>query len=217
MRRLQIIAAALMTVGLAAQAAAQGRAIGIVQDADGRPIKGATIRAINPETSSREWTAASDDKGRFVLLGLRLGNNWRFVAEAPGYFSSEGTAPVRSNPGPPLVFNLRRDPGPMPGALVKDIQKLLDEAKALRDEGRLDQAIAAYQAIQARNQRLTTVNLVIGDVYRQKAEQERDASVRQTLLERASAAYGEVLKADADHDYAKAELAAVQATLNQLK
>jgi hypothetical protein len=217
MRRLQIIAAALMTVGLAAQAAAQGRAIGIVQDPDGRPIKGATIRAINPETSSREWTAASDDKGRFVLLGLRLGNNWRFVAEAPGYFSSEGAAPVRSNPGPPMVFNLRRDPGPLPGALAKDIQKLLDEAKALRDEGRLDQAIAAYQAIQARNQKLTTVNLVIGDVYRQKAEQERDASVRQGLLERASAAYGEVLKADADHDYAKAELAAVQASLNQLK
>jgi hypothetical protein len=217
MRRLQIIAAALMMVGLAAQAAAQGRAIGVVLDADGRPIKGATIRAHNPETSSREWTAASDDKGRFVLLGLRLGNNWRFIAEAPGYFPSEGTAPVRSNAGPPLVFNLRRDPGPVPGALVKDIQKMLDDAKALRDEGRLDQAITAYQAIQARNQKLTTVSLVIGDVYRQRAEQERDTAVRKSLLERASAAYGEVLKSDADHDYAKAELAAVQATLNELK
>ena len=63
MRRLQIIAAALMTLGFAAPAAAQGRVMGVVQDTNGRPIKGATIRATNPETSSREWTAATDDKG----------------------------------------------------------------------------------------------------------------------------------------------------------
>lgn len=217
MGRLQIIATALMTLGFAAPAIAQGRVTGIVQDPDGRPIKGATIRALNPETSSREWTAATDDRGRFVLLGLRLGNNWRFIAEAPGYFASEGTAPVRSSFGPPLTFSLRRDPGPVPGALVRDIQKLLDEASALRDEGRLDQAIAAFQSIQARNQKLTSVNLVIAGVYRQKAEQERDTAARLALLERASDAYGEVLKTDADHEYAKAELAAVLATLNELK
>jgi hypothetical protein len=216
MRRLQIIAAALMTLGLAAPAVAQGRITGIVLDPDGRPIKGATVRAQNPETSSREWTAATDERGRFVLLGLRLGN-WKFIAEAPGFFASESSAPVRSNFGQPLTFALRRDPGPVAGALVKDIQKLLDEATALRDDGRLDQAIVAFQSIQAKNQKLTSVNLVLASVYRQKAEQERDAAARQALLERASAAYGEVLKTEADHDYAKTELAAVQAALNELK
>ena len=217
MRRLKIIAAALMTLGFAANAAAQGRIMGIVQDTNGRPIKGAIIRAQNPETSSREWTAASDDKGRFVLLGLRLSPSWRFTAEAPGFFSSEGTAPVRSNFGPPLTFNLRRDPGPLPGALVKDIQEQLEAAKALRDAGRYDQALAAYQSIYSRNTKLTNVNLVIAEVYRQKAEQERDPAARQALLERASAAYDEVLKNDADNDHAKAELDAVRASLNQLK
>ena len=85
---------------------------------------------------------------------------------------------MRSNFGPPLTFNLRRDPGPMPGALVKDIQEQLDEAKALRDEGRYDQALAAYESIHAKNPKLTSVNLVIAAVYRQKAEQERDAAAR---------------------------------------
>jgi tetratricopeptide (TPR) repeat protein len=217
MRRLKIIAAALMTLGFAATAAAQGRVMGLVQDTNGRPIKGAIIRAQNAETSSREWTAATDDKGRFVLLGLRLSPNWKFIAEAPGFFSSEGTAQVRSNFGPPLTFNLRRDPGPVPGALVKEIQEQLDAAKALRDAGRYDQAIAAYQSIYSRNSKLTHVNLVIAGVYRQKAEQERDAAARQALLERASAAYDEVLKSDADNDYAKAELEAVRASLNGLK
>jgi tetratricopeptide (TPR) repeat protein len=217
MRRLKIIPAALMTLGFAATAAAQGRVMGVVQDTNGRPIKGAIIRAQNPETSSREWTAATDDKGRFVLLGLRLSPNWKFIAEAPGFFSSEGTAQVRSNFGPPLTFNLRRDPGPIPGALVKDIQELLEAAKALRDAGRYDQALAAYQSIYSKNSKLTSVNLVIAAVYRQKAEQERDTAARQALLERASAAYDEVLKTDADNDHAKAELEAVRASLNELK
>ena len=124
---------------------------------------------------------------------------------------------MRSNFGVPLAFNLRRDPGPVPDALVKDIQEQLSEARALRDGGRLDQAIAAYQAIHTRNPKLTSVNLVIAGVYRQKAEQERDTVSRQALLERASAAYDEVLKSDADNEHAKAELAAVKATLNQLK
>jgi len=217
MRRPKIIAALLMTLGFAATADAQGRAMGVVQDTEGRPIKGAIIRALNPETSSREWTAVTDDKGRFVLLGLRISQNWKFVAEAPGFFPSEGTAQVRSNFGPPLTFNLRRDPGPIPGALVKDIQEQLEAAKALRDAGRLDQAIAAYQGIHSKNPKLTNVNLVIAAIYRQKAEQERDAAARQALLERASAAYGEVLKTDADNDHARAELEAVRASLNQLK
>jgi tetratricopeptide (TPR) repeat protein len=217
MRRLKIIATALMTLGYAATAAAQGRVMGVVQDTDGRPIKGAIIRAQNPETSSREWTAATDDKGRFVLLGLRLSPSWKFIAEAPGFFSSEGTAQVRSNFGPPLTFNLRRDPGPIPGALVRDIQQQLEEAKALRDAGRYDQALTAYQSIYSRNTKLTNVNLVIAEVYRQKAAQERDAAARLALLQRASAAYDEVLKNDANNDHAKAELEAVRASLNELK
>ncbi len=217
MRRLMIIAAALMTLGIAAPAAAQGRVMGVVLDNEGRPIKGAIVRAANPDTSAREWTAATDDKGRWVLLGLRLGPNWRFTAEAPGFFPEQRMDQVRSNFGPPLTFSMRRDPGPLPGALVKDIQEQLTAAHALRDQERHDQAIAAYQAIHARNQKLTSLHLAIADVYRRKAEREGDAAARQALLERASAAYDELLKTDADNEHAKTELAAVRASLNELK
>jgi tetratricopeptide (TPR) repeat protein len=100
---------------------------------------------------------------------------------------------------------------------VKDIQEQLTAANALRDEGRHDQALAAYQSIHSRNPKLTSLNLVIADVYRQKAEGERDAVARQALLQRASAAYDEVLKTDAENEHAKAELAVVRASLNELK
>jgi hypothetical protein len=217
MRRLQIITAVLMTLGFAAHAAAQGRVMGVVQETGGKTVKGATIRATNPDSSAREWTSTTDDKGRFVMLGLPLGANWTFVAEAPGFLPQQGSAPVRSNFGVPLTFNLRRDPGPVPGALTRDIQEQLTSANALREQGRYDQAIAAYQAIRAKNPKLTSVNLVLGGVYRQKAEQERDAAARHELLQRASTAYDEVLQADAENNRARSELAAVTALLNQPK
>jgi hypothetical protein len=188
MRRPAIIAAMLIMLGLAASAAAQGRVMGVVQDANRRPIKGATIRAINPDASPTEWTSTTDDKGRFVILGLRVGPNWRFIAEAPGFFATEGTAPVRSTFGAPLSIVLRRDPGPIPGALAKDIQEQLEAANGLRDRGRLDEALSAYQSILARNSKLTALNMVIAGVYRRKADREPDTAARQALLERASLA-----------------------------
>ena len=188
MRRLQITAAMLMTLAFAMPAAAQGRVIGVVQDTNGRAIKGAIVRAVNPDASSREWTSTTDDKGRFVILGLRVGPNWKFVAEAPGFFPSEGVAQVRSTFGNPLGFVMRADPGPPPGALVKDIQDQLKSADTLREQGRLDQAIAAYQELQTKNPKLTALNLVLADVYRRKADQERDEGTRRALLDRASAA-----------------------------
>lgn len=218
MRRLQIVTiAALMTLGFAAHASAQGRIMGRVQDADGNPIKGATIRAINTNLSSSEWTSVTDDKGRFIILGLRIGPNWTFVAEAAGFVPQRGLAAVRSVFGQPINFSLERDPGPIPGALVKDIQEQLISASALRDQGRFDQAIAAYQQIQAKNPKLTTVNLVLAGIYRQKAELERDRVARVALLERALAAYNAVLQDDAEHQRARTELTAVTATLNELK
>lgn len=217
MRRPQIIVAVLMTLTVATHAAAQGRMMGRVEDADHHPIKGATIRATNANLSSSEWTSTTDDKGRFVLLGLRIGADWKFVAEAPGFLPREGTAGVRSVFGPPLMFTLARDPGPIPGALVKDIQQQLTSANALRDQGRYDQAITLYQSIHERNPKLTSLNLVLGGVYRQKAEQEREVAARRALLVQATAAYNAVLMDDADNPRARTELAAVNATLSELK
>jgi tetratricopeptide (TPR) repeat protein len=203
---------------LASTAAAQtGRVQGVVRDVNGRPIKGATVRALHADASPRELTSTTDDKGRFVMLGLRIATTWHFVAEAPGYFGSEGDAPVRSTFGAPLDFTLRRDPGPIPGALAKDIQEQLTAANALRDDGRYDQAIAAYQSIQVKNPKLTSLNLVLASTYRQKAGREADPATRAALLQKALSAYEDLLKEDDANERARTELAAVTADLQQLK
>src|SRR5688572_29871169 len=141
MRRLQLVVAAALIVSAAAPAFAQtGRIQGVVRNIDGEPIMGAIVRAIHPDAIPRERSAATDERGRFALIGLRLAPNWRFIAEAPGFFPEEGSGQVRSQIGAPMTFTLRRDPGPIPGALVKDIQGQLTIANALRDQGRHDEA-----------------------------------------------------------------------------
>ena len=213
MRRFQLVVAMVFTVWLAAPADAQtGRIRGVVRDLGGAPIHGAIVKAIHPDARPRERATATDQNGRFALIGLHLAPNWRFVAAAPGFFPEEGTARVRSQIGAPITFTLRRDPGPIPGALVKDIQDHLKAANALRDEGRHDEAIAAYQAIQIQNAKLTTVNLVLADIYRDKATRESGAA-RQATLKKAAAAYEAVLKEDAGNERARQELAAVGAAL----
>lgn len=215
MRRVYLTVAILTLCSAAPVVAQTGRALGIVRDTGGRPIKGATVKASNPDAVA-EFTSSTDDKGRFAMIGLRSGQ-WKFVAEAPGYFKQEGTAAIRAAGGPPIEFTLARDPGPIPGALEKDIQQELDAAAALRSQGRFDQAISAYQAIQAKNVKLTSVNLVLAGLYREKAQQEKEKAPRQALLDRAAAAYSEVLKEEPANERATIELALTRAAGGDLE
>ena len=118
---------------------------------------------------------------------------------------------MRTSPTAPLAFTLTREPGPTPTALPANIQAQITAANLLRDQGRLDQAITAYQEISARHSTLTFINLVIGAAYRQKASLEVDAAARRASLERAIDAYTDLLKTDPDNERAKAELASVRA------
>lgn len=186
MRRLHILAFVALACGLAAPAGAQGRVMGVVVDADGKPVKGSTVRAINQDATPREWKSVTDSKGRWVLLGLRIGE-WQFVAEAPGFFAGRERSVVRSAFSPrPVVITMRKDPGPPPGALSRGILDDIAAANGLRDQGQLDAALSAYETIQTRNPKLTAVRGVIADLYRRKAEQEPDAAARDAWLERAS-------------------------------
>jgi tetratricopeptide (TPR) repeat protein len=209
MRRLQFILFAAVTMAIASSASAQtGRVTGTIKDADGKAIKGAIVRATN-EVVASNVTSTTDEKGRFAMIGLRTGT-WKLEVEAPGYLPLLGQADVSSGVSPFLVLALQRDPGPMPGALSKSIADDVAAAEALRKAGRYDDAIGAYQSIQSKNARLTSVNLMLATLYREKALQEKDAAARQALLGRAITAYGEMLKNDETNTRARIELGVTQ-------
>lgn len=202
-----VIGAGCLSVPAYAQSA---RATGVVRDPDGRPIQGATIRAVFPDASSRMVISTSDSKGRWSMLGLRVGTH-TFVVDAPGFVPVQGLALVRTSSTEPLIFTLSREPGLPTAKLPSNIQAQIAAANQLRDQGRIDQAIAAYLEIRAKHSSLSAMNLVIGAAYRRKAALETDATARRIAFDRAIDSYNDMLKTDPGNTRAQAELASTRA------
>src|SRR5436189_3669469 len=121
-----VVWAALLLATTAVQAAAQvGRVGGVVKEEGGQPLKGATITADN-QNIGQSFTATTDDKGRFTMIGLRAGT-WRFIAQAPGFTPDAGEMPIRMGaPNPPILFVLKKTGnanfGALGGITNKDLQ-----------------------------------------------------------------------------------------------
>jgi Flp pilus assembly protein TadD len=188
---------ALFLVTTAGAAIAQtGRVGGTVKDDQGQPLKGATITAENPNASPSSFTATTDDKGRFSIIGLRSGT-WTFTAQAPGYGPESGKLNVQTigAPNPPLTFTLKKGGAPAGGLAAgagKEIQAELVAAEADYNAGKYDDAIAKYRAILTKAPSLSIINLQIAAAYRNKKE-----------YDNAIAAYNDLLKADPNNDKAK--------------
>ena len=201
----RVTAATLLFSGLALTAAAQppGRVNGVVRDTDEQPIKGATVTARNDNVGA-SFTATTDDKGRFVLLGLRAGE-WIFIAGAPGFAANGGRMNVRaaSNLNPPMLFTLTRNGPGAGGALervtAKDLQSQIANANALFDQHKWDESIAAFRAIMTAAPPLAFLNLQVAAAYVAKDD-----------LPKAQAAYEEALKVDPTLEKATVSLAQIQ-------
>ena len=192
------VLAALFVVVLAGSVAAQtGRVGGVVKDEAGNPIKGATVTADNPGASPSSFTATTDDKGRFSIIGLKSGR-WSFSAQAPGFGPEAGQLNVSTigAPNPPLTFTMKKGGAAGPtsalgGAAAKDLQADLQNAEQLFNAQKYDESITAYRQIMAKAPALSVINLQIAAAYRNKKE-----------YDNAIAAYNDLLKTDPANDKA---------------
>ncbi|MDP2391488.1 MAG: tetratricopeptide repeat protein, partial [Acidobacteriota bacterium] len=199
-----IFSAAALVVALvvsALPAAAQtGRVGGTIKDPQGQPVKGATITAENPGASPSSFTATSDDRGRYSIIGLKTGT-WKVTAVAPCFSPSSGNVPVRSlgSPMPPVDFVLAPGAtgpaGALAGVNTKELQAELQKAVDMANGGQHDEAIAAYEAILAKTPALTMINGQIAQVKRLKKD-----------FDGAIESYQKVLAADPNNDKSKIEI-----------
>jgi Tfp pilus assembly protein PilF len=196
----RIIGVVLAVSAVANIAAAQnGRVSGVVRQEGGQPLKGATVTAEN-EAIGQTFTATTDDKGRFNMIGLRSGD-WRFIAQAPGYSPEGGRLIVRSGgQNPPVSFELKHSGvaffGALGGIVNKDLQADLANADALYSQKKWDDAIAAYRVILNKVPVITSINLQIASAYRNKKD-----------YDSAIAAYNDLLKAEPFNSRATIEIA----------
>jgi Flp pilus assembly protein TadD len=192
---------AVLVAALAGNAAAQaGRVTGVIKDDHGDPVKGATIVAENPDASPTSFTASSDEKGRFAIIGLRSGV-WQLRASSPGYASDGGELNVRTMPTvtAPVTLTLQKlivPPSALGSTAPKDLQAALASADLLYNNQRWDEAIVAYGAILERSPSLSVINLQIAAAYR-----------NQKAFDSAITAYNQLLKVDPDNGKAKVGIA----------
>jgi len=183
---MKYVCAALCVLTFAGSAAAQGsRVVGVVKDESGQPIKGATLSLENPDAIPRNFTATSDDRGRFSVLGLKAGE-WSIVAQAPGFLPDAARVQVRVTTPVAPAFTLRRAPSPPPSVLgnvgAKDLQAELKSADEQFDAQQWDQAIATYKGVLSRAPALTVIELQIGAAYRNKKDYDSAVAVYSDLL-----------------------------------
>ena len=195
-----VFAALCLVATIAGPAAAQGsRVVGVVKDEGGQPIKGATLSLENPDAIPRSFTATSDERGRFAVLGLKAGE-WSIVAQAPGFLADATRVQVRATAPVAPVFTLRRAPLPPASVLgnvgARELQSELKNADQQFDAGQWDQAIAAYKSILSKAPALAVLDLQIAAAYRNKKDYD-DAVV----------VYNDLLKTDPSSDKARIGLA----------
>ena len=195
----RVFAFLLLTVAAGPTLAQGSRVVGIVKDETGQPIKGATLSLENPDAIPRNFTATSDERGRFAVLGLKAGE-WSIVAQAPGFIADATRVLVRVTTPVAPTFTLRRAPQPPPSILgnvgAKDLQTELKTADQQFEMQQWDQAIATYKSILGRAPALTVLDLQIAAAYRNKKD-----------YDNAVAAYNDLLKADPANDKARVGLA----------
>jgi tetratricopeptide (TPR) repeat protein len=194
-------AAVVALVMTALPAAAQtGRIGGTVKDTNGQPIKGATVVAENPASAPSSFTATTDDRGRYSMIGLKAGS-WKVTASAPGFAASSGNVPIKTigAPMPPVDFTLAPGASGPAGALAgvntKELQGELAKADAMVAAKDYAGAIGVYEAMVAKVPALTALQLQIGGLYR--AQKQYDKAIE---------TYKKVPEGDTNADKAKIEI-----------
>jgi Flp pilus assembly protein TadD len=198
---------AALVLAATAAGAQTGRVSGYVKDDEGRPIKGATVLAENPEATPMSFSAVTDEKGRFAIIGLRAGI-WTFKASARGFRGSSGSGRVRAvGINSPIEFRLSKvhPTAVLARASGRALQEELAAADTLLAAGRYDEAVEAYQQILDRAPALVAINLQIGRAFRMKRD-----------YDRALLAFQQVLRTDATNQTARLEIGLTQLDQGEL-
>ncbi len=205
--RCRYLAASIICLGLMVTTVkAQGLVRGVVRDAGGQPIAGASVRGDCLEFD-RTVEITTNQNGQFSILSMHE-NTWMLTIEAPGFHPIRALARGRIRYNSPVEFRLQiwvmevdrmktvvPTTGLLAGIKAEEIRLDLDAADALHAVRQYDRAIKAYQAILAKVPLLTTVNLQVGHVYRE---------IKQ--YDKARVAYERVLKSDPTNEEARTAL-----------
>src|SRR4051794_24794841 len=138
-----VLCSLLAMLAFALPAAAQGLVQGVVTDAQGQPVDGASV-VIEAEGTNRHFDMKTNKKGEFMQIGLSSGP-YKVTASKDKLTATQS---VRISQGRPantkLVLGASAGASPAETAAVTALRKVLDDAIAASNAGKYDDAIAGF-------------------------------------------------------------------------
>jgi tetratricopeptide (TPR) repeat protein len=188
----RILTTCVLAAGLAfvpAPASAQsGQVKGKVVDAKGQPVEGAKITIVNVETSGRKLETKTNKKGEYIQIGLQPGK-YTITADKDGLSQSHDVQVHLDM----AEINFTLAPGQGGGQMSKEeaakqqakvaaIRKSFDDAVALSNEGKNEEAIAKFNEVVAGVPKCAECYANIATIYaRMKDWDKAEAAFKQAI------------------------------------
>lgn len=139
----------------------QGRMIGVVLDQDGKPIEGVKVKLFSAKGASG-FELTTDAKGEWKAMYVR-GGAWNIDFEKSGYAPKKiSTTIEESFKNPAVETRLQK----VEGLVVSDeLKAALKQGNELAAQKKYDEAIAAFEALVAKNPGAYIINKNIGNAY----------------------------------------------------
>ena len=190
-RTLVALAALLISASMAA--AQTGGVRGKILDDAGKPLEGVAVKMEFQGGMNLAFDTKTNKKGEFMQIGLRPGN-WKFTYAKEGY--QLFAAPMRISLGEATVLpDTKLVSGKAAAAAgAEDLQKTFGEAVAKLQNGDLDAAIEAFDAMIVKNPSLAEAHYNKGFAQLQKKDYPAaEASLKRAIEIRSDYADARVL------------------------
>ena len=179
-------ALALVAVPASAQS---GQVKGKVVDAKNAPVEGAKISIVNVEMSGRKLETKTNKKGEYIQIGLQPGK-YTITAEKEGLSSTHDVqihldmAEVNFTlaPGQGGGGQMTKEEAAKQQAKVAAIRKGFDDAIALSNEGKNEEAIAKFNEVAGMTPKCAECYANIATIYmRMKDYDKSEAAFKQAI------------------------------------
>jgi tetratricopeptide (TPR) repeat protein len=167
----------------------RGRLTGQVVDESGAAVPDAKIVVQSLQGDAR-LEGTTDKKGRFAVAGMGTGQ-WRITITKEGY--SSATTDMRISqlkPNPPLTVTLSRVAGAKVPRVDEQGQSLLDQGNTLLEEGKFNEALAAFEQFSAKYPEIYAARLNVATAYLKMGDLDRAESEFRGVLDKAAQVQG---------------------------
>lgn len=171
----------------------RGRITGDVADETGAPVAGAKVIVESLQGTAR-LEAVTDKKGHFAVAGLGSGQ-WRITVSKEGYinaFTEMQVSQLKSNP--PQALTMKKAAGLQGFQADKESQGLLDTGNVLLEEGKFDEALAAFEEFSAKYPELYQVRLNIATAHLKKGDLDKAEAEFKAVLDKIVQVHGDQAK-----------------------